>query len=351
MAPVILALRREPWARIRVLATAQHRRMLDQVLDLFGIAPDVDLDLMRAGPGPGRPHRADDHRPRRGPGRGAARRRARAGRHHHRARHRPRLLLPPHPLRPRRGRAAHRRPREPVPGGDEPRGGLAAGAIPLRAHRGLARANLLREGIPDAAIHVTGNTVIDALLQVAARDVPIGPALDARQAPGPRHRASPRELRRAAARGLPGPARAGGRQRRHRGPVPGAPEPQRLRPRPRAALGGHPRIVLCDPARLRAVRLRDEARVPDRHRLRRRAGGGARARQAGARPARRDRAPGGGGGGRGEAGGHDGGRGSCEEAQRLLDDPAAYAAMARGVSPYGDGHAAGRIVRVLREEA
>ena len=41
-----------------------------------------------------------------------------------------------------------------------------------------ARANLLAEGIPDAAIHVTGNTVIDALLQVAERDVPIGPALD-----------------------------------------------------------------------------------------------------------------------------------------------------------------------------
>ena len=37
------------------------------------------------------------------------------------------------------------------------------------------------------------------------------------------------------------------------------------------------------------------------------------------------------------------------EAQLLLDDPQAYAAMARGVSPYGDGHAAERIVRVLRE--
>ena len=36
------------------------------------------------------------------------------------------------------------------------------------------------------------------------------------------------------------------------------------------------------------------------------------------------------------------------EAQRLLDDPQAYAAMARGVSPYGDGHAADRIVAVLR---
>ena len=39
----------------------------------------------------------------------------------------------------------------------------------------------------------------------------------------------------------------------------------------------------------------------------------------------------------------------ADEAQRLLDDPAAYKAMARGVSPYGDGHAAERIVRVLRD--
>lgn len=34
-----------------------------------------------------------------------------------------------------------------------------------------------------------------------------------------------------------------------------------------------------------------------------------------------------------------------EEAQRLLDDETAYKAMARGVSPYGDGHAAERIVK------
>ena len=47
MAPVVLELRRRPWARVRVLATAQHRQMLDQVLRLFGIEPDVDLDLMR----------------------------------------------------------------------------------------------------------------------------------------------------------------------------------------------------------------------------------------------------------------------------------------------------------------
>jgi UDP-N-acetylglucosamine 2-epimerase (non-hydrolysing) len=38
-----------------------------------------------------------------------------------------------------------------------------------------------------------------------------------------------------------------------------------------------------------------------------------------------------------------------EETQRLLDDQSAYKAMARGVSPYGDGHAAERIVKTLRE--
>lgn len=47
MAPVILALKREPWALMRVLATAQHRHMLDQVLNFFDIDPDIDLDIMR----------------------------------------------------------------------------------------------------------------------------------------------------------------------------------------------------------------------------------------------------------------------------------------------------------------
>ncbi len=35
------------------------------------------------------------------------------------------------------------------------------------------------------------------------------------------------------------------------------------------------------------------------------------------------------------------------EASRLLDDPAAYRAMARAVNPYGDGRAAERIVAAL----
>ncbi len=48
MAPVILALKLEPWVDVRVLATAQHRNLLDQVLGTFNILPDIDLDIMQA---------------------------------------------------------------------------------------------------------------------------------------------------------------------------------------------------------------------------------------------------------------------------------------------------------------
>lgn len=48
MAPVILELKSRPEIECRVLATAQHRDMLDQVLEAFNIKPDVDLNIMRA---------------------------------------------------------------------------------------------------------------------------------------------------------------------------------------------------------------------------------------------------------------------------------------------------------------
>jgi len=50
MAPVVLALRQRPKEfRCRVVVTAQHRHMLDQVLSLFDITPDHDLDVMTKG--------------------------------------------------------------------------------------------------------------------------------------------------------------------------------------------------------------------------------------------------------------------------------------------------------------
>ncbi len=49
MAPVLQRLAAEKGIRSLVCVTAQHREMLDQVLRLFSIRPDHDLDLMREG--------------------------------------------------------------------------------------------------------------------------------------------------------------------------------------------------------------------------------------------------------------------------------------------------------------
>lgn len=49
MAPVIRALRQKGSILCQVTVTAQHREMLDQVLELFKIVPDFDLNLMKHG--------------------------------------------------------------------------------------------------------------------------------------------------------------------------------------------------------------------------------------------------------------------------------------------------------------
>lgn len=49
MAPLVRALARDPRFKAGLCVTAQHRQMLDQVLALFGLAPDFDLDLMTPG--------------------------------------------------------------------------------------------------------------------------------------------------------------------------------------------------------------------------------------------------------------------------------------------------------------
>lgn len=49
MAPLVRALAGHPAIDSRVCVTAQHRHMLDQVLALFDIVPDYDLDVMRPG--------------------------------------------------------------------------------------------------------------------------------------------------------------------------------------------------------------------------------------------------------------------------------------------------------------
>ena len=49
MAPLVQALADNPAIESKVCVTAQHREMLDQVLALFGIKPDFDLNIMKPG--------------------------------------------------------------------------------------------------------------------------------------------------------------------------------------------------------------------------------------------------------------------------------------------------------------
>ncbi|MGL6148691.1 MAG: non-hydrolyzing UDP-N-acetylglucosamine 2-epimerase, partial [Plesiomonas sp.] len=51
MAPLVHALAEHPAFEAKVCVTAQHREMLDQVLKLFEITPDFDLNIMRPGQG------------------------------------------------------------------------------------------------------------------------------------------------------------------------------------------------------------------------------------------------------------------------------------------------------------
>src|SRR6185436_1258920 len=49
MSPIVRLLKATAGLETRVCVTAQHRQMLDQVLELFEIQPEYDLDLMRDG--------------------------------------------------------------------------------------------------------------------------------------------------------------------------------------------------------------------------------------------------------------------------------------------------------------
>ena len=47
MAPVVLAAERDVDLEPVIVVTAQHRLMLDQVLDFFGVQPDFDLQVIQ----------------------------------------------------------------------------------------------------------------------------------------------------------------------------------------------------------------------------------------------------------------------------------------------------------------
>ena len=181
MAPVVSALRARPGIQTLVAVTAQHRQMLDQVLELFDIVPDDDLDLMRANQG--LPDLFS---------------RILTGMSEVISRRKPDLVLV-HGDTSTTLAAALAAFYTRVPVGHV-EAGLRTGNMeapwPEEMNRRLvsplaqlhfaptarARDNLLAEGIEDARIHVTGNTVVDALLQAVARleaDKELSNAVDA----------------------------------------------------------------------------------------------------------------------------------------------------------------------------
>lgn len=171
MAPVVQALRREPAFSPVLVATAQHREMLDQVLRLFDLEPDVDLNVMR----PRQTLTEVTVRTLEG-----LERVVRAVR--------PAMVLVQGDAAPSFCGALaafyHRIPVAHVEAGlrthdkyhpfpEEMYRHMTAVLADLHfAPTPQARLNLLREGVDPGRIHVTGNTVIDALLQISAGGMP-----------------------------------------------------------------------------------------------------------------------------------------------------------------------------------
>ncbi|GBD29480.1 UDP-N-acetylglucosamine 2-epimerase [bacterium HR32] len=178
MAPVVKALEQDPNFRPVLVATAQHREMLDQVLRLFDLKPHVDLDVMR---------------PRQSLTEVTVR--TLEGLDRVLARERPALVLVQGDAAPCFCGALaayyHRIPVGHVEAGlrthdkyrpfpEELYRRMTAAVADLHfAPTPWARDNLLREGCDPEAVHVTGNTVIDALQAIAPRVRPEGlPPLD-----------------------------------------------------------------------------------------------------------------------------------------------------------------------------
>lgn len=168
MAPVVHAVAAHPGLEAQVVVTAQHRQMLDQVLDIFDIRPDVDLDLMQPG------QTLPDLTARIVQGMTPVLQTLR-----------PDIVLVHGDTSTTLSTAlAAFYARIPI---GHVEAGLRTGDMdapwPEEMNRRLtaplcrlhfaptegSRTNLLREGIADDDVHVTGNTVIDALLEVDER--------------------------------------------------------------------------------------------------------------------------------------------------------------------------------------
>jgi UDP-N-acetylglucosamine 2-epimerase (non-hydrolysing) len=349
MAPVIRELRKHPArADVRVCVTGQHREMLDQVLGLFDITPDHDLGIMRADQSLTEVTAA-----------------ALTGFDAVMASERPDWVVVQgdtttamaaafvafyHRVRIAHVEAGLRSWNLAHPFPEEANRRVADSLASLHfAPTNVSRQNLLREGFDGSTVIVTGNTVIDALHWVVGLPAPadldvLAPTNGARlllvtahrrESFGPAMEAICLALRDIA-------ARYGDRVH--------VVYPVHLNPRVQEPvhriLGGLRNIALVPPLDyLRLVHLMKRAYLvlTDSGGIQEEAPGlgkpvlvlrevTERPEAVTARTARvvgtsRERV--------------------ANETARLLDDPAEYARMARAINPFGDGHAAARIVAAL----
>ena len=177
LCPVVLALRANPAFECRVCVTGQHREMLQQVLDVFGVAPDKDLALMR-------PNQTL----------GGLTSRAIASIDEYLAEEKPDIVMVQGDtttvLTGALAAFYHHIPVAHVEAGL--RTWNMASPWPEEANRVLTtrlakwhfcptennKANLLKEGVPEKDIYVTGNTVIDALLMAKEKVNSAPPTID-----------------------------------------------------------------------------------------------------------------------------------------------------------------------------
>ncbi len=344
MAPVVAALRAAPEIEHLVCVTAQHRKMLDDLLALFGMMPDYDLDVMTedqtlteittrvlAGMEPvlhdARPDVVLVH--------GDTTTSTAAA-----------LASFYQQIEVGHVEAGLRTSNRWLPYPEEMNRRLTATLASYHfAPTVLARMHLLQEHVAPEDIVVTGNTVIDAFLATAARaDLPVPPRWNQLDPRRPTivvtaHRRENHAHMREICEALRAIAELPGRPQLY---WPVHPSP-RVAPVARDVLGGMPGVVLVEPIdyaeMVAAVRasffvltdsgglqeeapclgkpvlvMREETERPE----------GLRA-------------------GTLRLVGHDRGRIQAA-ASELLDDDSAYASMAQAVNPYGDGRAAARIV-------
>jgi UDP-N-acetylglucosamine 2-epimerase (non-hydrolysing) len=330
LAPVIDALRSQAGLEVEVIATGQHRDMLDTIFADLDLRPDVHLDLMRPGQSlssfAGRCLEALGEtftamRPDYVVGQGDTSSVLAAA-------HAAYLALIPFG----HVEAGLRSGRADTPFPEEKNRTLVA---QLSRHHFCptprARANLLREGFAPETIHVTGNPVIDTLLKLAPAQ---RPPTETETILVTVHR---RENHAALADILTAIHRLLSERPRLRilWPVHRNPDVATL---VRATLDGTERVQLMEPLSYSAF----VAAMAESALILTDSGGVQEEAPALGKPVlvlrRETERP------EGVVAGVARLVGTVRE---LLDDPLAYAAMARGASPYGDGRASGRIARVI----